>query len=124
MFNFSSEPTDLLCPEFVEVLHTLSQGLDGLFEAIAADDVLQEFQHSVFVLWLRFGLHHGNLLHLTLSDKAGSDITSQQWKNRVMVWMKAPLQGLYFFVKSQSIVTITAWNLWMEEFLRVTVVFC
>lgn len=61
----------LLSPLLVEELHAAAHGVDGLLQAAGANDVLQVFQHALFMLRLPLGLHHGYLLHLTLTNAQG-----------------------------------------------------
>lgn len=56
----------LLSSLLVQQLDASGQSVDGLLEAAGADNVLQILQHALVVLRLTLGLHHGNLLHLTL----------------------------------------------------------
>lgn len=55
----------------VEELHTAPQGVAGLLQAAGGNDVLQVFHHALIMLRLPLGLHHGYLLHLTLTNAQG-----------------------------------------------------
>ena len=61
--------SNLFTSEFVEFFDPFGQLIDGDLEPTAANDIFEEFQHSVFVFSQRFRLHHRDLFNFTLQQE-------------------------------------------------------
>ena len=63
---FKSITANLLTTGFIQLLHFFGEQFNGFFKPTCANDIFKEFQHTIIVLSLCFGLHQSNLFHLTL----------------------------------------------------------
>mmetsp|Transcript_13427 Transcript_13427/g.38170 ORF Transcript_13427/g.38170 Transcript_13427/m.38170 type:complete len:295 (-) Transcript_13427:335-1219(-) len=63
------EAGEFLLPLLRELLHDRGRIIDGLLEAVRADDLLDVLQQALLVGRQRLGLHERDLLHLALQDE-------------------------------------------------------